>query len=194
MKRLAVALLLLLALPACGNVYLTVAPDPALRRLSCPGEGGQVTSTLVLLAQSVPEASLIPCMSSTPPRWRLDDFSARNGSARFDVEFGDEDDLRMTVELAHRCRVEDATETRSDLPGMTRYDHVTADPERYAVDRYYVDAHACTVVHFTGLGQEAQAFADEIVPALGFIPRETLDERLRDATDGRMHLDPEEAA
>jgi len=193
-KRLFAAVLLLLTLPGCGNIYLTAATDPAVRRLSCPGDGDRVTSTLMLLAQAVPEASVVPCMRSTPPRWRLDDFYARDGIGHFAVTFGDEEDLRITVDLVHRCRLDHVIEAPSDQPGTKRYDHVVSDGPQYVLDRYYVDQHACTALHFSGQGPEAATFARGIVPAIGFIRRATLDKRLRESTDGRVHLDPEPAS
>jgi len=193
MRRLALVQVLLLTLTGCGNVYLATAPDPALERLTCPRPDVKVSSTLVLLAQAVPTASALPCVRSAPARWRLDDFDARNGRAHLSVTYGDEDDVNLVVDVVHRCRMDDATESTTDQPGMRRYDHLVHDANQYAMDRYYVYPDACTAFHFTSLGEDGYEFVGDIVKAFGFVRREALDRHVRESTDGRLKLDPEPA-
>src|SRR4029453_6741496 len=61
-----------LLVPACGGVY----PQP----LTC---GADNTNALILMAQAVPSATLVPCIAEFPAGWSYNGSRIRSSSAPF---------------------------------------------------------------------------------------------------------------
>jgi tRNA A-37 threonylcarbamoyl transferase component Bud32 len=77
---------------------------------------------LWLEAQSVPSASLVPCVRSLPEGWTFGAASARNGWSRFTLDHDRAGSPALVVELAGECEISGATPTLSDQPGTRQYD------------------------------------------------------------------------
>ena len=191
MKRLTTLLPLTLVLAGCGSEYINVTPEVDYRPLQCVEQEGRVSGMLVLLAQSVPTASAVPCVHSTPVDWTIHEFNARDSRARLGLSYGQAQEETFVIDVVGRCELGSATESPSDQPGMRRYDRVAQGNAQYAMDRYYVEPDACTAFHYLGGGAHAAEHATEIASTFGFIQRDALDRQVRQFTDGRLHLDPE---
>jgi hypothetical protein len=177
--RLVLLVLLLLATGGCGNVYLGPdGADPAARPLRCQQPPDQPSGMHVLLAQSVPGASAVPCLTRDVPDWLVTQFEVRDGKAliSFTDRFGRDDDT-VALEFAAGCDVGDATETPAGLDGVRRYER------RGRI--FLVGDGACTTVRYS-LPTER---AGEISGALGFVTRAEIDRQIRTASDGHLHLD-----
>jgi hypothetical protein len=162
--------------------------------LACEaGDEGAPTNGVVLMAQSVPTASWVPCLNPLPPGWHFTDLDARNGSATFflDSDRNDMDAQRaMEVELTGSCDTAGASRVPSDREGMRRFERVTQVSPTYIGNRYYVFEGGCITVLFTLSGAdraEPLAVATQII---GTVPREDLQDLVREESDGRLELDP----
>ncbi len=122
--RLALALALLAATgPACStSVEDDALPDCALHN----------GSAVILMAQAVPTAELIPCIADALPGWRFIGLEARRGEASFTLESDEVGGDVLEVRLAPACPTA-ADETLMVLPGasarLSRDVVVTAPPE-----------------------------------------------------------------
>jgi hypothetical protein len=181
--RLALVTALLLATGGCGGIY--VGPDgadPATRPLRCEQPPDRPSGMHVLLAQSVPTASAVPCLTRDLTDWLVTVFEARNGRTRIDFtdRYGRDDDS-VVLELLPDCEIGDARETASGYGGVRRFD----DEGRVL----FVYEGACTTLRSTLSGAGADVRGAEIPDAVGFIARADLDRQIRSASDGHLHLD-----
>jgi hypothetical protein len=165
--------------------------------LACEaGDEGAPTNGVVLMAQSVPTASWVPCLNPLPPGWQFTDLDARNGSAKFFLD-SDRNDLdakrAMTVSFTASCDTSGASRVPSDREGMRRFERVTQVSPTYIGNRYYVFEGGCITVLFTLSGDdraEPLAVATQII---GTVPREDVQDLVREESDGRLELDPPES-
>ncbi len=190
--RLALLTALLLATGGCGSgVYLGPdGSDPATRPLRCDQPADEPSGMLVLLAQSVPGASAVPCLTDDVPDWLVTVFEVGNGRAR--IEFTDRygrDDDSATVELTADCDIGDAREVTSRFPGIRRFLRQVNRENGYGDRIWWVYDGACTSVRFNLTGAGAILRGGEISGALGFVDRADLDGQIRAASDGHLRLD-----
>lgn len=181
--RLALVTALLLATGGCGGVYLGPdGADPATRPLRCQQPPDQPSGMHVLLAQSVPTASAVPCLTRDVPDWLVTVFEAVDGRARIDLtdRYG-RDGGSVVIEVVPACDVGTARETESGSDGVRRY-----DGNGRVV---FVYDGGCTTVRNGLTGARADLRAAEIPDAIGFVTREHLDQQIRTASDGHLHLD-----
>lgn len=133
---------------------------------------------MTLMAQSVPTAPAIPCISSFPAGWRVSEVVVRRGRSRFRMKTSDH---QVEVTLTRECQVGDAIETPSDELGARRYDRPTALPPRVRASRFYVFAGACVTIDFAFDAADASLLV-ELDAALSFQPRDELVDRVEQRT------------
>ena len=150
----------------------------------------ETESTLVLMAQSTPTATLLPCLDELPDGWQLGEMDIDSESARFwlDSDRGGED--AVAVVLEEQCDPGDA-ELESDAGAeIERYAAARTTPDAYTADWYDRFGGGC--VHYV-VDVRSQAWpqlVEEIDRALTFVSREDLAQRVRDATRGGIDLGP----
>ena len=86
--------------------------------------------TLVLTAESVRSATLIPCLRPLQPGWEIELLDARNDRSRFVLSSDRGGENALTVDLVAECDVTGATQVPSDEPGTDRFEEVTATRAR----------------------------------------------------------------
>src|SRR5882672_5705762 len=150
--RRAGLLLLIVALAAAlvpaaqyvlANDYQHTAP------LNIVSLGCHEPEPLWLLAQSVPSASLVPCVRALPAGWAVATAKARNGLSEFTLAH-DPDSQAMTVRLTAACTTSGATRRPADQPRARRYERTNARSGQ--VTWYTVFPGGCitTQIHPTG--------------------------------------------
>jgi hypothetical protein len=175
----------------CGSVYVgTEGSDPATRPMLCDQPSDEPSGTHILLAQSVPTASAVPCLRSETGDWVMTNVEVRDGLGRIELShrYGDED--TATLELTAECDVSDAHEVASQFEGVRRDTRELTRAGRYASESFYVYPGACTWLRFHLTGDGARLRSAEITGALSFVSRDHIDRQIREASDGHLHLDP----
>jgi hypothetical protein len=186
-----VAVTLAAVVGGCGNVYIgTDGPDPATDPMRCRQPSDEPSGMQILLAQSVPTATAVPCLRAETGDWVMTKFEVSDGLGRIELShrYGDED--TATIDLTASCDVRDAEEISSQFGGMRKYARELTDAGRYANETYYVYPGGCTWLRFRLSGSGAGLRSAEIGGALGFLSRDQLDRQIRDASDDHLHLDP----
>lgn len=178
----------LLAGCATGTTLIT---DPPLCGSGDQGAGRGV----VLMAQSVPSATWIPCIrTALPLGWGFHHLDARNGTAYFSLDSDRDGSEAIKVHLDASCDTTGATEIPSDRPGLRRLERVQQVSPRFAGERYYVSAGGCITCVFSLAGDnagEGLALASQVV---GVVTRAALQVQVREESGGRLSLDaPREA-
>ena len=117
---------------------------------------------LILMAQAVPTAELIPCVESLPPGWAVEWAEIETDSAELSFDGGNVGDV--TVELEATC--DPAGDAIDVEPGLDLVAFELVDDE---LTRYYVFTGGCVTV----VAPDRPA-SSELTSELGFLTRKDL--------------------
>lgn len=174
----------LLAGCASGSTAILAAP-------LCQNRGGGADNSVILMAQSVPTATQVPCITAALPLgWAFHHLEARNGISRFWLDSDRDGQQAVEVRLTESCDTSGTTEVPTDRKGMRRLERVERISPAYQGTRYYLFEGGCMSVVFSldgGSAGEALAVASQVV---GVVGRDVLAAQVRHASGGRLSLDP----
>jgi hypothetical protein len=157
------------------------------------GDDARAAHGVVLMAQSVPTASVVPCVEALPLGWHVSGLEAERGSARFWLD-SDRDGVRaIEVRLTGSCDTGEATEVRSDRDGMTRFERVTQVTPQYHGRRIYLFDGGCLTIVFALAGDSRAEPLALATQGIGTLRRGELAEQVRAENGGRLELDPPRA-
>lgn len=158
------------------------------------GDEGTPSNGVVLMAQSVPSATWVPCLEGMPLGWHFSDMDVDRGSARFWLDSDRDGVHAIEVRLTESCFTEGATEIPSDRPEMRRLERVTQVSPQYVGRRYYLFEGGCITVVFTLAGENIGEPLAVATQGLGAVTRAELETLVHEKSSGRLHLDPPDAA
>jgi hypothetical protein len=141
------------------------------------------------MAQSVPSASLVPCLQLVPVDWKVAEVAVNNGRSviTLDHDRGGRAALVVRLTDAAACDLAGATEVTSEQRGASRY--VRFDPNGTAT-RLYVFPGGCVTQRFRAAAPSAARMSDTAASDFGFVTREGLRQALSQRSHGRLELDP----
>ena len=174
MKKHLLLLVLVLGIAASGCA--TIVPPKAP---SCVEE--QTAAMLIIEAQSVPTAALIPCVGALPIGWSFETFHVDDEGTTFYLDSDRAGAQAVRVDLRRSCDVGNATAVPTDTPGAQQFEKIDALGDRYAGTRYYVFEGGCVTYNFDFEGSGRTELAREVSLALDFFPRSELERRLAQA-------------
>ena len=145
---------------------------------------------LWLMAQSVPSASLIPCLQLVPVDWTVADVAVNNGRSVITLDHDRGGKAAMVVRLTASCDLAGATEVTSEQPGARRYLRMDGDAAGFSATRAYTFPGGCITHRFSAAGPSALRLSDTASSEFGFISREELRRALSQRSHGRLELDP----
>jgi hypothetical protein len=152
---------------------------------------GDVTNGVILMAQSVPSATWVPCLrTNLPLGWSFVHLEARNGSSRFWLDSNRDGDKAIEVLFEKSCDTAGATEIPSDRAGLQRFERVRLTTPRYEGERYYVFDGGCITFVFHLIGDSRGEPLALATQSIGAISRADLIALVHDESDGRLSLDP----
>ena len=138
----------------------------------------------VLMAQSVPAATMVPCLASVPVGWKAGNADVERGRGRFTLESEGEHSRKVTVTLrpTGACEVAGASPVPSDEVGADRFERPRALAPGLRSTRYYLFPGGCVTYDFAfGAGDEPDlVFSAET--ALGFVDRADLAAHVHEET------------
>lgn len=172
-------------------VVLTSCSNAGQRDANVPEPWCDDWSLLMLEAQSVPTAQMIPCVDALPLGWSTTPARVDHEGTSFVLNSSIAGDEAVTVELMEQCDVNGAIQVKSDINGADRYEWVEEIVSGFSGRRTYVFDGSCTVFTFDFGVDAVAALVSEVSLAVGFVPREAINAAVRTATDGREQLDPE---
>ena len=158
------AVLAVTLVPACSS-------SQPFRQASC-----DIADTgLVLAAQSVPSATLLPCIESLPIGWTFGGTDVRNGLDRFWLDSDRAGIHAVEVSLTRSCNVSSAVEVAPapDEAGTKRYEQPISLPPYFEADRYYTFPGGCVTYWYRFQTGAASTLVFEADEALSFLPRAT---------------------
>jgi tRNA A-37 threonylcarbamoyl transferase component Bud32/membrane-associated phospholipid phosphatase len=143
---------------------------------------------LLLMAQSVPTASLVPCIEILPVGWTLGDVVVGDGRSRFTMT-SDRGGV-LVVDLSVSCDLAGAVEQTSQQPEARRYLRVERNAAGVVMTRSYTFPGGCVTQRLAAPEASRQQLAGESSSALSFTTRDALAAALRRDSGGRLELDP----
>jgi tRNA A-37 threonylcarbamoyl transferase component Bud32/membrane-associated phospholipid phosphatase len=142
---------------------------------------------LLLMAQSVPTAELVPCVEILPAGWTLGDVVVGDGRSRFTLT-SDRGGV-LVAELTASCDLSGAVELTSERTGARRYLRIERNAAGVAMTRAYTFPGGCVTQRLVAPEASRQQLASESSFALGFTTRDDLAAALRRDSGGRLDLD-----
>ncbi len=175
---------LLLLATGCNVSPADVGALPA-----CP-KSDDVSHTVILIAQAVPTAQLVPCVATLPSGWTVFDIEVRDGHAQIDLSADDMGTIAVSVTLTSSCDLTDATSVPSDREGTRRYDVEPGDTSPLDSIRRYVFDGGCATYSFDQRSTEREVPVEEALLAVPLLSRDVVREAVRVSYDDRVELDP----
>ena len=185
---MAAAPVLILAglLTGCASDSTAITSPPL-----CSDPSDEADNGVILMAQSVPTATWVPCISGALPLgWSFHHLDARNGIARFWLDSDRDGTQAVEVRLEESCDTAGSTEVPSDREGMTRLERIDRLSPSYAGERYYLFAGGCVTVVFALDGDSAGEALAVSSQTVGAVSRADLAAQVHHESGGRLELDP----
>ena len=148
---------------------------------------------LWLQAQSVPSASLVPCVRSLPAGWSLSNVTVNNGRSVLTLDHDRAGMGALVVRLTAACDPAGASPVLSDQPGVRRLMLIHDLGPMFSATRFDVFPGGCVSTRMTAPVASRAEVTSEASLILGYTTRQSLQQRLEERSGGRLHLDPGEA-
>lgn len=151
----------------------------ALSACSSPTAGPRAAPTcdhgdvLILMAQSVPSAAFVPCITEFPVGWTLGGEHIDAGDARFWLDSDRAGTRAVTVSLSRSCDTAGAVRVpvEPDEAGTVRYERPISLPPHYVAERFYTFPGGCITYRFSFQQGATFTQALEATGALTFFSR-----------------------
>jgi hypothetical protein len=185
--RALLALVLAAGLAGCASETTATTEQPNCSE----GDDGSAANGVILMAQSVPTATWIPCLRTTlPVGWGFHHLDARDGRATFSLDSDRDGQEAIQVKLDSSCDTAGATEIPSDREGMRRLERVTRTTPQFEGERYYVFEGGCITMVFRLTGDSRGEPLALATGAVGAVTRDDLVDQVHEESGGRLSLDP----
>ena len=179
-------LLVVLLLAGCVKPVILDSEVVACRE----GDEGTPANGVILLAQSVPSASWVPCLEVIPLGWDVSGLEATDEDARFWLDSNRDGTRAVEIRLDASCDTGGATRIPSDRDGMERWERVEQVTPEYVGTRYYVFEGGCISLVFRLTGENRAEPLGVATQGIGAVPRDAVRAAVREQTEGRLELDP----
>jgi membrane-associated phospholipid phosphatase len=161
------------------NALLQPATDSLVQKSPTCG----TDDVMVLMAEALPEATLVPCIGAIPAGWTVHRTDVSDGFAQFslDSDTAGERAIQATLVPPDECDVSSAVAAPSDEPGTQRFEDPEELEPRLRVTRYYLFDGGCVRYQLQ--------FASGSMTALLFQADQILDFQQRSALVDEVHDD-----
>ncbi len=143
---LAAAMLAITAFAAYWTVRAFI-PGPVALGADPPRCG--TGPAMILSAQAVPSAALLPCIAVLPSGWHPDGADIASGHARFWLDSDLAGRAALAVTLTAACDTAGARQVRSGQPGTQQFERLLSRAPRYSDLRYYTFPGGCVTYQFS---------------------------------------------
>jgi tRNA A-37 threonylcarbamoyl transferase component Bud32 len=194
-RRLGVwaAILALLALAALNTKYIFNNEDAVKTTLGVRDVDCSDLEPLWLMAQSVPSASLVPCVHTRLPGWTVAEVAVNNGRSVITLDHDRAGKRAVVARLTAACDTTGAVETPSPAPGVRRDQLVEGPAGAFSATWFDRFPGGCLTSRLHSSSDPTGRFATEVPSLLGFTTRAALRQALDERSDGRLQLDPGKA-
>jgi len=135
---------------------------------------------MILAAQAVPSAAMVPCVAALPSGWQVGGADIASGHARFWLNSDQAGDQAVTITLSATCDTSGAQQIPSDEPQTQRFEHPLSLRPQFAELRFYTFPGGCATYRFDFAPGASPLLAIGVHSAVDFMPRATLVKHVRD--------------
>ena len=172
-RRVALAAAMLAIITAAvfkvGDAFLPGAQDLGARAPSC-GTG----HSMILSAQAVPTAALLPCIAALPAGWSIGGVDIASGKASLWLDSDRAGPRAVAITLAATCDTSGARQIPPDQPGTSRFERPLSLAPGFSDLRFYTFPGGCIAYEFRFLPGASPVLAVAVDSALAFQPRSSL--------------------
>ena len=140
------------------------------------------SDVMILVAQSVPSASSVPCIATLPAGWDLDEVDVRRNRSRFwlNSDRAGPRAVQVTLQRPQDCDITGAAPVPSDEVGAQRYERPERLPPSLRSTRYYLFDGGCVTYRFAFDDEAPASLMFDADQALAFEARSTLVDTVRE--------------
>jgi hypothetical protein len=130
--------------------------------------------SMILSAQAVPSAAMLPCIAALPSGWSIGGADIASGKTSLRLDSDRAGTGAITVTLTAACDTSGAHQIPSDQPGTRRYEHPLSLAPRFTGLRFYTFPGGCVTYRFAFAPGASPILAGAAGSALSFQPRSAL--------------------
>jgi hypothetical protein len=138
---------------------------------------------MILAAQAVPSAALVPCVAALPSGWSVGGADMASGRARFWLDSDQAGAQAVTITLSAACDTSGARQIPSDQPGTRRFERPLSLRPQFTGLRFYTFPGGCAAYRFHFAPSKSPLLAIPVDGAVAFMPRARLVAHIRN-TEG----------
>ena len=168
---LAVAMLAVIVL-AVGETWN--AFFPAARNLGVHAPACGTGHSMILSAQAVPSAALLPCIAALPSGWTIGGADIASGKTSLWLDSDRAGPRAVTVTLTAACDTAGAHQIPSDQPGAHRFERPLSLVPQFSGLRFYTFPGGCVTYQFRFSPGASPVLAGTASTAVGFVSRSRL--------------------
>jgi hypothetical protein len=147
---------------------------PAARNLGVHAPTCDTGHSMILSAQAVPSAALLPCIATLPSGWSIGGADIISGKASFWLDSDRAGERSVTITLAATCNTAGAHQIPSDQPGMQRFERPLSLVPQFSGVRFYTFPGGCITYNFRFSPGVSPVLAGTATTAVSFVPRSRL--------------------
>jgi tRNA A-37 threonylcarbamoyl transferase component Bud32 len=147
---------------------------PAGRNLGVSAPTCGTGHSMILSAQAVPSAALLPCIAALPAGWSIDGADIASGKASFGLDSDRAGVRSATITLAAACDTAGARQIPSDQPGTRRFERPLSLVPQFSGERFYTFPGGCVTYQFRFAPGASPVLAGTASSAVAFVPRSRL--------------------
>ena len=129
---------------------------------------------MILAAQAVPSAKLVPCISALPAGWQVGGADIASGHSRFWLNSDQAGDMAVTITLSAACDTSGARQIPTDQPGTQRFERPLSLHPQFTALRFYTFPGGCATYSFKFAAGKSPLLASLVDGAAAFVPRARL--------------------
>jgi tRNA A-37 threonylcarbamoyl transferase component Bud32 len=130
--------------------------------------------SMILAAQAVPSAAVLPCLAALPSGWQLGGVDIASGKASFWLDSDRAGERSATITLAAACDTAGARQIPSDQPGTRRFERPLNLVPQFSDLRFYTFPGGCVTYEFRFAPGASPVLAGTASSAVDFVPRSRL--------------------
>ena len=169
----------MLAVIAAAVVETGNAFFPAARNLGAHAPACGTGHSMILSAQAVPSAALLPCIAALPSGWSIGGADIASGKASLWLDSDRAGPRAITVTLTAACDTSGAQQIPSDQPGTRRFERPLSLVPQFSGLRFYTFPGGCVTYRFSFAPGASPVLAVAADSALSFVPRSALVDSVR---------------
>ena len=179
-----------LAALVVGNATSLVNRDVVAEPLHTGFPACAQFESLWLEAQSVPTASMLPCVRPLPIGWTLTRPSVNDGRTEYVFDNDRAGPNALIVRLTPSCDTTGATTVAAATAGTQRYRRSGQVPTGFATTWYDTFAGGCLTAQLHSAAGPREVYESEAQLIIGTTSRDALRAALTQRSNGRLTLDP----